>query len=108
MSLSLRSTGNLPVQPWAQRGHGLVARATRTRKERPMKARLVFAGVSLLSICFVTRANAAPFQPTFDPNNFTPGAAIDNPYLPFPVGTTYIETATVTDPDTGDTGFEID
>src|SRR4051812_35693337 len=73
-----------------------------------MKARFVLAVVSVLSICGVTCTNAAPFQPVFDPNNFTPGAAIDNPYFPLPVGTTYKQTATVTDPDSGDTGFQID
>jgi hypothetical protein len=73
-----------------------------------MKARLVVAGFSLLSICLVTRTEAAPFQPVFNSSNFTSGAAIDNPYFPLPVGTTFTETATVTDPDSGDTGFQID
>ncbi len=72
-----------------------------------MKATVALAGLSLLSI-FVTRTEAAPFQPTFDPNNFTAGAGIDNPYFPLPVGTTFTETGKVTDPDSGDTGFEID
>jgi hypothetical protein len=72
-----------------------------------MKARLALAVVSVLSICGI-RSNAAPFQPVFDANNFTPGAAIDNPYFPLPIGTTFSQSATVTEPDTGDTGFQID
>src|SRR5581483_3092086 len=39
---------------------------------------------------------------------FSPGAAINNPYFPLPPGTTYRETATVTDPDTGQKGFQVD
>ena len=72
-----------------------------------MKARFALAVVSVLSICGI-RSNAAPFQPVFDANNFTAGAAIDNPYFPLPVGTTFKQSATVTDPDTGETGFQID
>jgi hypothetical protein len=72
-----------------------------------MNARFAWVILSMLflsSVCI----NAAPFQPTFNPNNFTAGAAIDNPYFPLPVGTTFKETATVTDPDSGETGFQID
>jgi hypothetical protein len=72
-----------------------------------MNARFAWVIVSMLFISSIC-TNAAPFQPMFDPNNFAPGAVIDNPYLPFPVGTTFKETATVTDPDTGETGFQID
>lgn len=72
-----------------------------------MNARFAWVIVLMLFLCSI-RTSAAPFQPVFDANNFTPGAAIDNAYFPLPVGTTFKETATVTDPDSGDTGFQID
>jgi hypothetical protein len=53
-------------------------------------------------------ASAAPVLPEFSVSNFTPAAPIDNPYNPLVPGTTYRETATVTDPDTGETGFQVD
>ena len=53
-------------------------------------------------------AHAGPVLPAFSPMNFSPAAPIDNPYFPLPPGTTFRETATVTDPDTGKTGFQVD
>ncbi|HTL30017.1 MAG TPA: hypothetical protein VL282_12380 [Tepidisphaeraceae bacterium] len=73
---------------------------------QPRFALSVLAALSILLL--IQTSKAAPFQPVFDPNNFTTGAAIDNPYFPLPIGTTFKETATVHDPDTGETGFQID
>jgi hypothetical protein len=53
-------------------------------------------------------AKAGPVLPTFTASNFAAGGVIDNPYLPFVPGTTFRETANVTDPDTGSTGFQVD
>src|SRR5581483_11836914 len=52
-----------------------------------------------------TIASAGTVLPSFSPADFSPGAAINNPYFPLPPGTTSRETATVTDPDTGQKGF---
>ena len=46
--------------------------------------------------------------PAFSPSNFAAGAPINNPYFPLPPGTVYRQTATVTDPDTGQKGFQVD
>jgi hypothetical protein len=73
-----------------------------------MKSPVLLAICAALSIGMSNRASGAPFQPTFDPANFTSGAAIDNPYFPLLPGTTFIESASVTDPDSGDTGHQID
>src|SRR3954468_3314660 len=61
-----------------------------------------------LSLAFTFHALAAPFQPVFSASNFVAGAPINNPYLPFAPGTTLNQSATVTDPDTGETGFQRD
>src|SRR4051794_40363043 len=57
---------------------------------------------------FQAPVHAGAVIPSFSPSNFVPGATIDNPYFPLPVGTTFRETASVTDPDNGETGFQID
>lgn len=51
---------------------------------------------------------AGPILPAFSPSNFTPGAAINNPYFPLVPGTTYRSAARTSDPDTGESGFEVD
>ena len=52
-------------------------------------------------------ARAAPVLPDFSPANFTPGAAIDNPFLPWTPGTRLRYAANVTD-DEGETVFAED
>src|SRR5215831_7465186 len=52
-------------------------------------------------------AVAAPFQPSFSPGDFVPGAPIDNPYFPLVPGTLFRYAAQVKDPDTGESSFEV-
>src|SRR5438045_1874028 len=61
-----------------------------------------------MTVLLCGAASAGPVIPSFSASNFTPGAPIDNPYFPLVPGTTHRETGTVTDPDTGETGFQID
>jgi hypothetical protein len=63
---------------------------------------------SVSAVLFPRLAPAGPVLPAFSPSNFTPGAPIDNPYFPLVPGTTYRSAARTTDPDTGESGFEVD
>jgi len=51
-------------------------------------------------------AHANPVIPAFSASDFVPNAPIDNPYFPLVPGTTFHYAANVTDPDSGDKGFE--
>src|SRR4051812_33345699 len=74
------------------------------------RGRIVAAAVALsLSTVLLPRASAAgPILPAFNPSNFTPGAPINNRYFPLVPGTTYRSAAHTSDPDTGESGFEVD
>jgi len=74
------------------------------------RGRIVAAAVALsLSTVLLPRASSAgPILPAFNPSNFTPGAPINNRYFPLVPGTTYRSAAHTRDPDTGESGFEVD
>lgn len=62
-----------------------------------------------LSLVVLPRVSSAgPVLPVFKASNFTPGAPIDNRYFPLVPGTTYRSAAHTSDPDTGESGFEVD
>jgi hypothetical protein len=72
-------------------------------------ARAAAAVVMLLGVAAFPRGAAGgPVLPDFSPSNFAPGATIDNPYLPLTPGTRLRYSATVTDPDNGETAQQID
>src|SRR5436305_12116764 len=64
--------------------------------------------LSVTTILFPRPSPAGPILPAFSPSNFTPGAPINNPYFPLVPGTTYRSAAHTSDPDTGESGFEVD
>src|SRR3954454_2065868 len=73
--------------------------------------RVVAAAAVAFSFSAVTLprvAPAGPVLPAFSPSNFTPGAPINNTYFPLVPGTTYRSAAHTSDPDTGESGFEVD
>jgi len=80
------------------------------RHSIPVRRRLLVSALLLSAAPMLVPAglNAAPVVPEFSPANFTPGAAIDNPYFPLVPGTIFRESAQVTDPDTGLSRFEED
>src|SRR5262245_3672374 len=75
--------------------------------EHSVKIVLSVALVLLAVAAGCGTAVAAPFQPSFSPGNFVPGAPIDNPYFPLVPGTLFRYAAQVKDPDTGETSFEV-
>jgi len=74
------------------------------------RGRLVAAAVAfLMSAVTLSRTGlAGPILPVFKASNFTPGAPINNRYFPLVPGTTYRSAAHTSDPDTGESGFEVD
>lgn len=73
-----------------------------------MKVQTSLIVVASICIGLTQTTVAGPTQPTFDPSNFLAGAPIDNPFFPLVAGTTFNSSATVTDPDTGETGLQKD
>jgi hypothetical protein len=73
-----------------------------------MKCALLAALLVVAAFVIAQTARAGFVQPVFDPANFTPGAPIDNKFFPLVPGTTFTTQANTSDPDTGETGFEVD
>jgi hypothetical protein len=74
------------------------------------RGRIIAAAVafSLSTVVLPRGLSAGPVLPVFKASDFTPGAPINNPYFPLPPGTTYRSAAHTSDPDTGQSGFEVD
>jgi hypothetical protein len=72
-----------------------------------LRTRAAFAAVTFAVAFPCARpAAAAPVLPDFSPDDFAPGAEIDNRYFPLVPGTRYRYSGTVTDPESGETAFE--
>jgi len=71
--------------------------------------RLSVLSLTLLAAVFISsRALAGPVLPNFSASNFASNAPIDNKFFPIVPGTTFKYGANVSDPESGDTGFERD
>ena len=71
------------------------------------RAQLSRTAVLLAVFVAAPAARGAPVVPDFSPDDFTPGAAIDNPYHPLVPGTERRYEADVTDPDNGEVTREV-
>jgi hypothetical protein len=72
------------------------------------RAIVVAVAFSLSMVMLPRVSSAGPVLPVFKASNFAPGAPINNRYFPLVPGTTYRSAAHTSDPDTGESGFEVD
>ena len=63
---------------------------------------------SFSTVALSRATSAGPVLPVFKASNFTPNAPINNRYFPLVPGTTFRSAAHTSDPDTGESGFEVD
>ena len=75
-------------------------------RNRPSRV-LVTSVALVVTLAAAPPARAAPVLPDFSPDDFEPGAAIDNPYYPLAPGTERRYEADVTDPETGEVTREV-
>jgi hypothetical protein len=72
-----------------------------------MLRRALLGGAGMV-LAIAMSARAGPVLPAFSPADFVAGAPIDNPFFPLTPGTTFHYAAEITDPDSGEKGFERD